>query len=102
MYMLGFSIFNRWKVIEYEYYRSKVIEHEYYIDGSMREDSYKSEENRGESLLPMLLIGPFVGIIFFGFIAMKFGRKTSLLYTSIPMIVSKLIYKVSTNSSSLK
>lgn len=39
-------------------------------------------------------MGPFVGSILFGYIAMKFGRKTALLYMPIPMIVSMIKWTV--------
>ena len=69
MYTLAYGIFIGWTQIE--------------------NDSYSGLFNVKKVLPPYVwLIVPVVGYIFFGFIAMKFGKKTSLLLTSIPMIVS--------------
>lgn len=79
--MLAFGILNRWTGIEYIYQINRL------------HSEYRGHDWQGireKFILPLylLFVGPIVGIIFFGFIAMKFGRKTSLLCMSIPMIVS--------------
>lgn len=78
--MLVYGIFNAWIDIEYERY----------FDELQYDDSFNLEEYEKNSILELFtfFIGPFVGSIFFGWIAMKFGRKIALLYMSIPMIVS--------------
>lgn len=72
LYMLGFGILYRWTNLEYVYHINRW------------------QEFNQTHLLPvyMIFVGHFVGVILFGIIAMKFGRKTSLLCMSIPMIVS--------------
>lgn len=39
----------------------------------------------------LMAIGGFIGNIFFGYVASKFGRKGPLIFLSIPMIVSHFI-----------
>lgn len=80
MYMLGFSIFRSWAITEYSYHTNRLLNQGYSLDEIIH--SFR---------LPTYIhfVGPSVGIIFFGFIATKFGRKTALLCMSIPLIVSK-------------
>lgn len=40
----------------------------------------------------LMAIGGFIGNIFFGYVASKFGRKGPLIFLSIPMIVSHFIW----------
>lgn len=78
--MLVYGIFNAW--ID--------IEHQNYFDRMKHDENFYWPEYETNSFreLYIYFIGPIVGSIFFGYIAMKFGRRASLLYMAIPMIVS--------------
>lgn len=80
LYMLGYGIFNGWNEREYDYHFERLR-----LDENFNWNEYESSSFRQ---LFIWFIGPFVGSIFFGVISMKFGKKVSLLYMPIPMIVS--------------
>lgn len=73
-------MFNAWMDIEYETYFDKLQ--------SAGNFDWTEYERASKRELILFFVGPFIGSILFGYIAVKFGRKTALLYMPIPMIVS--------------
>lgn len=82
LYSLAYGIFIAWNEIDQKNHFDKIPVFE------ANSLEFQEFERNGRKALIRLFVGPFFGSIFFGYIAMKYGRKTSLLCTSIPMIVS--------------
>lgn len=78
--MLVYGIFNAWIDIEYQTYFERLQ----YVENF----NWAEHETNSFRELCLFFIGPIVGSIFFGYVAMKFGRRASLIYMAIPMIVS--------------
>lgn len=83
LYMIGYGLFNACVDIEYQTYFDKLLSAENFDWTEYERTSFRE--------LILFFMGPFVGSILFGYIAMKFGRKTALLYMPIPMIVSMIM-----------
>lgn len=88
LYMLVYGIFISSVDIDYQNHFNRMQE-----EGNFDFQEYESASRKQ---LIMFFVGPFVGGIFFGYIAMKCGRKAALLYMPIPMIVSSIETMAST------